>query len=301
MEVLHAIDGFKGKNSLLVLGMLDGVHLGHQALIARAKALQASMGGRVTVFTFANHPKGQKLITTAEEKLAVLEALGVEVCVIPIFTEAVRQTTPEDFVTLIEQRISPVQTIVGFDYRFGKDGIGDGRLLQQLMHGHRVQIIPKVEIGGQKVSSSRLRKYVLEVDFDRFRTCCGRRYSISGVTGHGRKRGSQHGTPTINLPIREDKLIPPYGVYAVQAKVGALWFNGVANLGNAPTFDSNEPVLEVHLLDFDQEVYGEEIEVAFFRYLRGIEKFSSSNALYTQVAKDITQAKNFLPALEKQR
>ena len=285
----------------LAIGVFDGVHLGHQAVIA--EAIHAS-GESAAVVTFDPHPaqllrpeQSPALLTSTRHKLSLLAQLGVANTLIIPFDSAFAKTLPADFITDFTHACKLRQICVGQDWAFGHGRKGNLALLQLLGSAMRFKAVglPAVAIEGQIVSSTAIRAAIQAGDLATAARLLGRPFSIYGTVNEGRKMGRQLGFPTANLTPEREQL-PPDGVYAVRAqipKISAEWLPCVANIGVRPTVcdTASERVLEVHLFDFDADIYHHDIEVEFHHFLRPEVRFPDIETLRTQITADTAQAR----------
>ena len=304
LEVLHSISELSSLPGPLILvgGTFDGLHLGHQALIRRAQEEAQQCGGEVVVMTFDQHPaallrpdKAPRLITTISQKKQLLEKLGVKWLLLLPFDEALAATPAEQFINELVSVSKNLKAIcVGASWSFGQGGKGNLALLRQLgehLHFSVITIEP-IQVTASIVSSTRIRQAVALGNLDEVAACLGRRYALSGLVVRGEGRGKTLGFPTANLDV-ENQQLPPNGVYAIQAQVRGFSYQGVANIGVRPTVEvENAPrTIEVHLLDFQGDLYGEEIALELVIYLREEKKFPSLEALRTQIQLDVEKAR----------
>lgn len=231
------------------------------------------------------------MIDTLDERLDLIEELGVDSTIVCEFTDEFKNTSAQSFIDKIKKHVNPKFIIAGFDYRFGKGAAGDSELLKSQFEN--VYIIEAVNINSNKVSSSLLKKFIQTADFRSYAKFSGRLFSLCGTVIKGRQDGRKYNCPTANIQIPCGKTVPHEGVYAVTVKIDKAFYSGVANLGNSPTFFDDCAKLEVHILDFDQDIYGQKIDVYFYQFLRGSIKFDSIQELYKQIDKDIEKTKNF--------
>ncbi len=309
MEVFYEAGSNKlVERSAIALGFFDGVHPGHQMVIEKA-VQEAKVGGiRAGVVTFKDHPRtltrGQSplLLTVIEQRLELFKELGVEVALVLSFTEELCRLSPRQYVENILLGSMGASSIsVGHNHHFGKDAEGDANLLKKLgqenAHPFSVHSAPLLEFKGREVSSSRIREEILLGNLIGAEEVLGRPYALYATVMRGDGRGRQIGFPTANLDTYEFQVIPKTGVYAGTAKLecGSV-HSCVINVGFRPTFKdattTSRPLVEAHLLDFDQDIYNQKIEVKFFEQLREEEKFSSVDELKSQINKDIQKAKN---------
>ncbi len=305
MLILHSIADLASLPGPLVLaaGTFDGVHLGHQALICRALKEAALLGGTAVVMTFDRHPasllrpnKAPKLLTSKERKLALLEQLGVSVLLLLEFNEALSTLPPEAFIRSLAASAKRLHLIcVGSQWSFGRGGAGNIPLLEKLGGelGFTVREIAPVKIGGEPISSTRIRNAITSGNFDEAKICLGRTFLLYARVVTGAGLGARIGFPTANLAVAEMQ-IPPDGVYAVKVDEGKRKFSGVANIGVRPTLDLSDAkrTVEVHLFDLSENLVGKELCIEFLQFLRGELKFSDFAALATQIAKDCQKAQD---------
>jgi riboflavin kinase/FMN adenylyltransferase len=307
MQVITSIAGLSSvpRPVHLAIGFFDGVHAGHQEVIARARHAAAQDGGTAVVATFDPHPQkflrpdsAPLMLTSMHHKTLILERLGVSHLLIIPFDAAMAALPPEEFVGLLVQAARPLASVsVGKSWAFGRGRTGTVKTLEHLgqEHGFAVHGVSPVMAGGEAVSSTRIRSAVEAGDFTTAAALLARDYSVLGTVVHGRHLGNQIGFPTANLALEAEQL-PPLGVYAVRALVQGTLHAGVANLGHRPTVESNdrERHLEVHLFDFDADIYGEAVEVRFVQRLREERRFDSLEALKEQIARDAALARGML-------
>ena len=282
----------------LALGVFDGVHVGHRAVIARAVEAARKEGGKAFVVTFDPHPirviapekAPASLLATLDEKAAVLKALGVDGLLVIHFDMAFAKMDAEEFVRKL--LAADVRTVaVGEDWRFGSKRSGDVAMLRRMGGelGFQLEAVPPVMWDGERISSTRIRQAIRDGNFDAVEEMLGRPYELSGTVIEGRKLGRGLGFPTANLRLGE-RQTPRDGVWAV--KVDGVR-KGVANLGTRPTVDGGERLLEVHLLDFSGDLYGKELRVRFEKFLRPERKFGSLDELREQIGRDAEEARQF--------
>ncbi len=304
MNILHSLNGLRQERRpiLLAAGFFDGVHRGHQAVIRRALAAARRGRGRAWVMTFDPHPRkilspasAPALLTSADHKLRLLEALGVSGCVVVPFTPAAARREPEAFVAALKRAAPALARLyIGRNWTFGRGGRGDAVLLERLAPalGFAVEAIPPIRWRGRAVSSTRIRRAVAAGRLADAARMLGRPFSVLGVVRRGRGLGRRLGFATANLDFRNE-VCPPPGVYAASALIRGRRRPGVANLGFRPTFPGalpGAPVLELHVPGLDRDLYGETLEVFFRRRLRAERKFASPAGLRAQIARDIRRA-----------
>ena len=289
--------------------MFDGVHLGHQAVIGRAVAdARREPSAASVVVTFDPHPlrvlrpdAAPRLLTSTRHKFQFFAALGATHCLALPFDATFAATPPEAFITGLCRASRPLREIcVGFNWSFGRGREGNLDLLTRLGErlGFAVVGLPSVVVDGETVSSTLIRQAVETGDLARAARFLGREFTILGTVVEGRQLGRQLGYPTANLAAHNEQF-PPNGVWAVEAEWRGGTYPGVVNLGFRPTVaePGGERLLELHLFDFDQQIYGEDVEVRFRAFLRPEQKFDGVDALRTQIALDAAQARALLAKL----
>jgi len=286
----------------LAIGVFDGVHLGHQAVISTSAKHAKDAGGTPIVVTFDPHPvkvlrpnTAPHLLTATQHKMALIRDLGVAHLLVLHFDRAFAATNPEDFVRQLVDNSKPLREIcVGHEWSFGKGRAGNLALLKQLgeTYGFNVIGVEAVKVNGEVVSSTAIRQAVEAGDLVKATQMLGREYTILGTVVRGEQLGRKLGFPTANLSAHSEQF-PPNGVYVVEARLAGALYRGVANLGFRPTIAAGRPerLLELHLFDLDREIYGEEIEVRFVLYLRPEQKFADVEGLKAQIAADVRQAR----------
>ncbi len=281
----------------LTIGNFDGVHLGHQELIRIVK----SFGQRSVVMTFSPHPvrvlfpnKNLKKICTADQLSSQMESLGVETLVVEPFTLEFAQTPPENFLDQILKILNPQHVVVGYDFSFGADRKGSIDLLRQM--GFNLNVVEALKIDGQVVSSNSVRQFLSDGNVERAQLFLGRPYEMVGRVIKGEGRGRQLGYPTANLKTFSE-LIPKTGVYITRVN---SQYEGVTNVGYAPTVvERTEPLVEVHLFDYNQNLYDTDLRVEFLARIRDEKKFGSLDELKKQIAEDSNFARDHFAKLKK--
>ena len=285
----------------LALGVFDGVHLGHRAVIDAAVVGARESGGRAGVVTFEPHPiqvlapekAPRRILASLEHKELLLEKLGVSLLVVLPFTPEFAVREAKVFAEeLFGAAGSLRQVSVGDDWKFGRARGGTFPLLREWGAEHGVQVdgAGAVMIEGERISSTRIRQAIRDGNLEAAAAMLGREFTVFGTVAHGRQLGGKIGVPTANIEVGDEQL-PPDGVYVVKAEVGGVMRKGVGNLGMRPTVGAKRRLLEVHLFDFEGDLYGQNMEVWFGEYLRGEEKFESIDALKAQIAKDLERAR----------
>lgn len=296
----------RDRGCVLTVGNFDGVHLGHQTLLGAVLARARELDREAAVYTF--HPRPQRVLAphTAgpelmqwEQLVARLEECGVSHLIRETFTPEFASLAPEAFLAeILAERIAPVEIFVGRDFHFGKGRSGSGETLAEIAPGFgmRVEIIGQVKAADRDVSSTRIREALLVGDVAQATLCLGRPYAIWGRVVEGDRRGRTLGFPTANLETQND-LIPARGVYATRVRriedgrPGGPELLAVTNVGTRPTFDAGQVLAETHLIDFDGELYGAELELQFCERLRAEQRFPSPDALREQIGRDVEAAR----------
>ncbi|HEX8679796.1 MAG TPA: bifunctional riboflavin kinase/FAD synthetase [Chthoniobacterales bacterium] len=305
MEVLRSIPELSALRGPIfaAIGVFDGVHLGHQAVISTSAEHAKRVGGTPVVITFDPHPvkvlrpeNAPHLLTATQHKIALIRGLGVEHLLVIHFDREFAATPPERFVTQLVEHAKPLRQIcVGHEWSFGRNRAGNLDLLTKLgaQHGFDVIGIKPVTVNGAVVSSTAIRRAVEQGDFAKATGMLGREYTILGTVKKGAQLGRELGFPTANLSAHSEQF-PPNGVYAAEARLDGATLRGVVNLGFRPTIESARPerLLELHLFDLNRDIYGEDVEVRFLRYLRPEQKFNSLDELKAQIARDVEEARH---------
>ena len=292
------------KNAVITIGNFDGVHLGHQALFHEVIEKADSLGGTSVAMTFEPHPmrilkhnNHPPLITLYEQKAELIERTGIDVIVCVPFTKEFASLTAREFIEdLLIRKIGMKAIVVGEDYSFGKNREGNLELLKTFAGEMNFEVIVADWIKmsrklPDRISSTRVRELVMDGQMEEAHKMLGRHYQIRGVVVTGRDRGGKVlGIPTANINLY-DELCPKTGIYAVTVERENQQLKGVANIGYSPTFDDHEFTVEVHILDFDKDIYGEKIRVNFIQRIRDEKKFSGIDELIEQIHKDIAAAR----------
>ncbi|PWK73741.1 riboflavin kinase/FMN adenylyltransferase [Mucilaginibacter oryzae] len=299
MRVYNNINEFTAVNNAVVtIGTFDGVHIGHQKIIAGIKELADSIGGETVILTFFPHPRmilhpedeSIKLITTIDEKAELMERLGVNHLIITPFSRDFSNQTAEGYIKdVLVNKIGTKKIVIGYDHRFGKDRQGGLEDLQRLgpVYDFDVVEIPEQDINEVAISSTRIRNALLNGDIDLANTCLGYPFFITGKVVRGDQIGRQIGYPTANIVVEEKyKLIPSDGIFAVKVNVAGKKYKGMAYIGSRPTVNGLTRNIEVNIFDFSEEIYNQAIRMEFHHYIRGDVKFASLDELKAQLAQD---------------
>ncbi len=308
MEIIKGIENLRRplRNPVVTLGNFDGVHLGHQKIFQRVKEEALKRHGEGVVITFEPHPlkvlapeKFLPLLAPFRKKMMLIEKSGIETVLCIEFSPAFSEMTPLQFIqNILVEKVKMKKVIIGYNYHFGKRQKGDSQTLWDAgkVYNFDVEVVEPLKIGPTIVSSSKIRELIQHGEIEEASTLLGRDYPIIGKVVEGAKRGQTLGFPTANMEI-SDELYPKAGVYAVEVEWHQQRFNGLANVGFNPTFHpekigGGKPIsFEVYILDFNLEIYGEEIQVSFKRRIRDEIRFESTTQLIHQIQKDIQWAK----------
>lgn len=311
---IAALSAAPAGGSVVSIGVFDGVHLGHQAILAANVARARSLGAVPTVVTFAGHPKevllgrAPRTLTTLEHRLALFRRAGIEHAVALEFDEHLRATTAEQFVEdILVRGLATRALVLGFDSKFGRERRGTPEFLAA--RGFDVTVVPQVQVGPYGVSSTAIREAIELGDLARAEAMLGRAVSVLGTVVRGDALGRRLGFPTANLDLQHE-LHPPPGVYYGRARFGDGTLDGdgapdhpaVANIGFRPTVGggaAREPRIEVHLVDFSGDLYGARLEFTFLGRLRGEQRFDGLDALVAQIRRDVDEARLRLSAATK--
>jgi riboflavin kinase / FMN adenylyltransferase len=314
MQIHRDIDNLPAfRNAIVTIGTFDGVHSGHRQIIDKLKSEAAKVGGETVIITFHPHPRkvvsstilGIRLINTLEEKLSLLEELGIDHTVVVPFTDAFANQPAEDYIrNFLVARFNPHTIIIGYDHRFGRDRLGDYRLLEEKAPelGFELKEIPKHLLENISISSTHIREAILHSEIDKANRLLGYDFFFSGLVVDGDKLGRKLGYPTANLRVTdEEKIVPGNGIYAVYADVldesnnspelsaftkAPLRLRGMMSIGFRPTVDGKKRVIEVNLFDFGEDIYGRRLRVFVKHYLRPEARFESLDALVEQIGRD---------------
>jgi riboflavin kinase/FMN adenylyltransferase len=305
MKIIRNVDYItqEYRDSNVTIGNFDGIHLGHQEILKRTVKESKEANRRSIVITFDPHPKKVIhperrpffLLTTLDEKLRLIESFNIDIVVLISFTTEFSKTTAEEFVrNILWDKLHLNKLFIGYDYAFGKNKGGNAAFLRTFggKLGFQVEEIGAVMVDDTIVSSTNVRLSILKGDARGASRMLARPYNMSGTVVKGFRRGTEIGFPTAN--IESEKVIPAEGVYAIIAEVEGNRYQGVINIGYNPTFGNEELSMEVHLLDFQGDIYEKTIDIQFIDRLRDEIKFDSPDKLVVQIKKDIDRAKELL-------
>lgn len=288
----------RDQNSVVTLGTFDGLHLGHQQIVQTVIRKSKLIGGGSYLLTFDPHPRkvipGRndiKLLSTLDEKISVLEQLGLENLFVINFTSEFSKQTPEEFVEkYLVNGIGLKEIVIGYDHHFGKGRDGNFEILQELgnKYNFHVTLIPEFSINGETISSTKIRNALISGDVVKAAVMLGRNYSFKGKIVRGDGRGKKLGFPTANISIDyDDKLVPAKGIYAAECIVENKKHYGLLSLGSRPTFHKDGEVIpEFYIFDFDKDIYGQVMQVNLVERIRDEEKFNSVEELIVRMKID---------------
>ena len=316
MKVYTTIDDFKIacesgtiKNPVVTTGTFDGVHLGHQKIISRLKAVAAEENGETVLLTFYPHPRmvlfpednELKLLNTQEEKTLLLENYGVDHLIIHPFTKDFSRLTSVEFVrNIIVNSIHTKRLVIGYNHHFGRNREGSFEHLKEFgpVYGFEVEEIPAQDIDHIEISSTKIRNALQAGDVETAASYLGHSYSLTGKVAGGQKLGREMGYPTANIVVEDKyKLIPADGVYAVKVVHRNKSYGGMLNIGENPTIEGKGRSIEVNIFDFNMDIYGDDATIYFIKRLRDEAKFSGLDELKAALAEDKINALKILTAL----
>jgi riboflavin kinase/FMN adenylyltransferase len=287
-------------NAVISIGNFDGIHCGHKELMQRINKKKLEINGKSLVVTFSNHPamvlrpgRTPDLLASPEHKLVLLERHGIDGVLFLPFTKELSKLTARAFVEKLRQHLPFKELVLGYDAAFGKDREGNKETVIALAkeYGFKVDYAEKIVIDDYTLSSTLIRQCVREGKLELAEKLLGRPYAIFGTVAKGPGKGKQLGFPTINIPTK-GLCLPPFGIYCTRIHLEGEELLGVGNLGSAPTVHNDrEAMLEVHIFDFNKDIYGKQVEVILEEYLRPEERYASVELLIEQIQKDVAKAK----------
>lgn len=307
MLVHHGVDTFEPiPYAVVTSGTFDGVHLGHQKILTRLIEIAQGHNGQSVVLTFWPHPRtvvsndsqNLRLLSSLDEKIALLEQAGIDHLVVIPFTRSFSELTSEEFIrNILIDKIGTKKLVIGYDHRFGRNREGSFEYIRQHAgeYGFEVEEIPRQDVEAVGVSSSKIRAALSEGNVQIANKFLGRTYSLTGTIVKGRQLGRTIGFPTANVQVDDpNKLIPSNGVYAVNVLHKDKTYGGMLNIGVRPTVDGLHQTIEVYIFDFSADIYGEHLTVYFREFLRPERKFSGLPELVEQLKRDEVQARKLL-------
>lgn len=307
MKIYNSIQDIPSNEdtSVITIGTFDGVHLGHQHIINKLISSAKKCQSKSVILTFFPHPRmvlqkdtTLKLLSTLDEKIALLNSLGLDCLIVQPFSREFSRLTALDFVRkILVQQLHVKKLVIGYDHQFGRNREGNFEQLKEFstVYGFEVEEIPAKDIENITVSSTKIRQALEAGNIEKATAFLGYPYTLSGNIIHGRGLGKQWNYPTINIQISEAyKLIPKSGVYIIRTTIDDKQLYGIMNIGLRPTVDGKHQTIEVHLLDFQADLYGEFIQVQLLHRLRDEKKFDSVNELFIQINQDEKMARELI-------
>jgi riboflavin kinase / FMN adenylyltransferase len=283
----------------LTIGSFDGVHLGHVDVIRRTVAAAAADGAQPALMTFEPHPRCvldpancPPSVTTLQEKLALIELLGIEHAIVVRFDRALATLSPQEFVDLLAPAMDVRRWVVGFDFAFGRERRGNAEWLRA--NGHPVDVVPPFKLNGKELHSSDLRRLVTLGEMEEANQLLGREYSMAGPVEAGDKVGRRLGFPTANIGVEPNKLVPALGAYAGRAIAQEGSFIAALPVGYRPTFGGTQLRVEAFLLDFEGDLYQQRLELRFVRYMHADIKFPTTDELVEQLRRDVADTRRIV-------
>ena len=283
----------------LTVGSFDGVHLGHADVIKRTVAAAAADGAQPALMTFEPHPRCvldpancPPSVTTLQEKLALIESLGIEHAIVMRFDRALMALSPQEFIDLLAPTMDVRRWVVGFDFAFGRERRGNAEWLRA--HGHAVDVVPPFTLNGKELHSSDVRRLVTLGEMEEATRLLGREYSMAGPVEAGDKVGRRLGFPTANIGVEPNKLVPALGAYAGRAIARDGNFIAALSVGYRPTFGGTQLRVEAFLLDFEGDLYQQRLELRFVRYLHPDIKFPNTDELVEQLRHDAADTRRIV-------
>ena len=297
MRVITDINNFKfaGK-SVVAIGVFDGVHKAHRLIITSAVKQARRIGAKILVLTFWPHPQGKASLNSLSHRLKMIEELGVDVCVVARFNRKFSEKSAEDFVkNILVKRLHVGAVFIGENFRFGRNSEGDAPLLIKLsrFYGFRVKVFKVFKTGRVAISSTLVRRLISEGKLKAAERILTHPVSVLGTVIKGEELATRLGFPTANI-VAHHEVLPPSGIYAVRVVVDKQIYAAICYIGHRPTFFRKKQSIEVHIFNFQKNIYGQDLEIKFIRKIRPDIKFSSPQALVKQIKKDIIKAKTFL-------
>lgn len=294
----------EGGGTVATVGTFDGIHVGHREVLEEIGRRASGRGLRSLLVTFDRHPlevvrpdDAPPLLTTPEEKKGLLALTGIDRVAFLPFTRSLSLYQPEEFVgEILVRRLGVEELVIGYDHGFGRGRSGDTGTLRELGRelGFEVDVVEKVRVGSEPVSSTRVRRLLADGRVEAAAKCLGRPYSLRGPVVHGMGRGRDLGFPTANIdPPGGNKLVPAPGIYAVRGHVQGELREGILHAGPRPTFTGAPATLELYLLDFDRDIYGERVQVDLLTRLREVRSFSSTDELVREMRRDRERAREY--------
>ncbi|WP_346855113.1 bifunctional riboflavin kinase/FAD synthetase [uncultured Draconibacterium sp.] len=300
MKIHYNLDNFEAKTPVVTIGTFDGLHKGHQLVVSQLKELAGKMGGESVIFTFYPHPRvvtspnetNLRLLTTKEEKIGLFEKMGIDHLIIYPFNKEFAELGYSDFVrTILVEKMGTKCLVVGYDHRFGKNREGGYDYLKNCAVKYNFEVIrtDALSVKADKISSTKIREALESGDIPKANHYLGYNFTLHGTVVSGKQLGRKLGFPTANIEASDKyKIIPGYGVYAVYAEFEGKTYKGMLNIGMRPTFNKNADnrSIEVHIFDFEEDIYGREITLNFMAKIREEQKFAGIESLVNQLNDD---------------
>jgi riboflavin kinase/FMN adenylyltransferase len=308
VKVYTDLNDFNVRKPVVTIGTFDGVHLGHQKVISQLKNFASQHDGETVIFTFHTHPRlvtspgetNLRLLTTLNEKIALLEKYGIDHLIIYTFNREFSQLTYNEFVEkILVNKLKTHCLVIGYDHKFGKNREGGFEYLKQCAEKHQffIERLDALEVEEESVSSTKIRNALQAGEIEKANQFLGYEFTLHGTVVQGKQLGRTMGFPTANIEASDkNKIIPGYGVYAVKVSVNGGKYNGMLNIGTRPTFNNNADnrSIEVNIFDFDEDVYGKAVTLEFLGKIRDEQKFEGISELARQLARDRDTAQQIL-------
>lgn len=302
MKIISSLDHIQLEPSAVALGTFDGVHIAHRQVIEKVVQIAQSKNLLSVVYTFSNHPKEMssvetpKRLITPEQKIDIIQSLGVDVLIIVPFDEQQLNIEAEYFLKeILLHQIQARHIVVGYDFRFGKNAKGCTTLLEHYQNEwhYDLSIIQAIRHKGVSISSTLIRQHLLNGQVEAANDLLGRKYDIRGTVVHGKHMGRKLGFPTVNLKTTYEMSVLKPGVYITETVIGNQIYPSVTNVGFNPTFDQKDFNIETYILNFDADLYGEELDILFIRFIRPEIKFNSLEALIEKIESDVSITRDY--------
>ena len=307
MKTIHGIENFPADEaSIVTIGTFDGVHLGHQQILKQLTETSRKSKLKSVLLTFFPHPRmvlqpdiSMRLIQTIQEREKALENTGLDYLVIHPFSTTFSRLSADDYVKqILVEQLNVRKVVVGYDHRFGRNRTAS---LEDMYHYADIYDFEVIEIDAKKidsiaVSSTKIRKAIDDGNIELANTYLGQQFSLEGTVVHGEKRGRELSYPTANIDLQnQHKIVPKQGVYLVKSKLNGLVVYGMMNIGTKPTFDTSTPSIEVHFFDWNDDLYGQAVQVELLKWVREERKFSSVEELQAQIQADEQYCRSSIP------
>ena len=294
---------FNTKNHIVTIGVFDGVHKGHQSLISQAIKEGVEQNLKSSLITFQNSPyhhiknlnDNNSYLNTIEEKTSILKQLELDQIILIEFNDSINQTSAIEFLKILKTNIKMKRLIVGPDFAFGKDRIGDIKFLTQNQNSfdYELSVVDTYKKNSEIVSSTKIKKLILSGEIDSANSYLGKPYNIQGKIISGKGRGKKLNMPTANLDYNSKKIIPKDGIYSCKVEFREKLYLGALSIGNNPTFGSNNKTVEVHLIDFKDSIYGESINIKIYKHMRDQIQYNNIDSLMDQMQCDLVNIREY--------